>query len=278
MATKKATSPAKRSTAAKPKVKAKTSTVKATAASRRFSLLGNRPLKRLPLIGVLVAEFVGTFLLVASIFAVQGQPLFVAFAVVGIVLIVGAVSGSHINPAVTIGAWVTGRLNSLRALGYIAAQILGAVVAWLVLATFLRGTESEATQLLAGSGPQLFHAAAITEGKEWYILFAELLGTTILALGVASALRVGRDRIFAALSYGFAILIGLLVAGSVTAMFLTEANTGLTFLNPAVAFAANGVSWSLWPILAYVVAPALGGIIGFVLQDFLQAQAVDNKA
>ncbi|HEU4830892.1 MAG TPA: hypothetical protein VFS65_01835, partial [Candidatus Saccharimonadales bacterium] len=100
MATKKATSSAKRATAAKPK--AKTSTVKATAASKGFSLFGSKPLRRMPLVGAIVAEFVGTFLFVASLFAVQGQPLFVAFALVGVVLVIGAVSGSHVNPAITI--------------------------------------------------------------------------------------------------------------------------------------------------------------------------------
>jgi glycerol uptake facilitator-like aquaporin len=169
----------------------------------------------------------------------------------------------------TIGAWATRKISAMYAVGYVGAQVLGATIAWLVLDTFIKGS-SAAT---ATGGSSLFHAATLTGGKEWYIFFAELLGATILAFGLASALNMmKREKIAAAFSYGLATLIALLIAGSVTSMFLTESNTGLTFLNPATAIAANGLSWNLWPISIYIVAPILGSIIGFVLQDFLKTQ------
>lgn len=247
-------------------------TVEATASSKGDTLKGlksfYKSLKRTSIVGAILAEFIGTFLLVASAFTVQNQPLFVAFVLIGVVLVVGGTSGAHVNPAMTISAWVTRKISSINALGYIAAQVLGAVVAWLVLDTFLRGAGTS----LAGSSSQLYHAATLTSGKEWYIFFAELLGATILAFGFASSLRMKKDRISAAFAYGLAILVALLISGSVTGMFLTESNTGLSFMNPAAAIAANGLSWSLWPISIYIFAPVIGGIVGFVLQDFLQTQ------
>jgi glycerol uptake facilitator-like aquaporin len=270
MADKKATSSNKKSTVHR------TSTVEATASTTGSVLLSYKKfyksLKRTPIIGVMLAEFIGTFLLVASIFTVQGQPLFVAFVLIGVVLVVGGVSGAHVNPAMTIGAWATRKISALYALGYIAAQVLGAVVAWLVLNAFLGGAAASAT----GARQSLFHAATLTGGKEWYIFFAELLGATILAFGLATALNIKREKIAAAFSYGLAILVALLVAGSVTSMYLTESNTGLTFLNPATAIAANGLSWNLWPIAIYIFAPVIGGIVGFALQDFLQSQTDDS--
>lgn len=268
MATKKAVSAAKKTSVKKTNSRSKVSTVKAVSSSRGSNLF-SVGLNRSPFVGALIAEFIGTFLLVASIIAVQGQPLFVAFALVGIVLVVGGLSGAHVNPALTVGAWVTGKMKSLRAVGYIVAQVLGAILAFVVLNAFLKGSESAT----AASAPALYHAASITSGKEWYVFFAELLGTTILALGFASALRDKRDKIVSAFTYGMALLIGLLIAGSITALFLTVQNTGLTFLNPAVAIATNGLAWSVWPIAIYILAPFVGGIIGFILLDLLRAES-----
>src|SRR5680860_31708 len=57
----------------------------------------------MPIIGALIAEFIGAFLLTAAFVEMQASPLFVAFALGGVVLIVGGVSGAHVNPAVTVG-------------------------------------------------------------------------------------------------------------------------------------------------------------------------------
>lgn len=272
MATRKASSAAKkstakRSTAAKPKSK----TVSAAASKNKQVVLFGLKFNKSPLLGALIAEFVGTFLLVASILTVQGQPLFVAFAIVGIAMIIGGFSGSHFNPALTVAAWVTRRINWIRTVGYIVAQALGAVVAYLVLNAFLQNSASDATSLYA-SAPTLFHAAGLPAGHEWYVLFAELLGTTILGFGFAAALRNVRDKVASGFTYGLSLLIALLVAGSVTALLLTAANTGLTFVNPAAALAANGLSWELWPILVYVVAPIVGAVVGFIIHDLVQAE------
>jgi aquaporin Z len=229
-------------------------------------------LKEMPIIGALIAEFIGAFLLTAAYIEMQGSPLFVAFALGGIVLIIGGVSGAHVNPAVTIGAWVTRKMNWVYALGYIVAQLLGATVAYLVLNTFLHAGTATA---LGAAAPTLLHAATIINGKEWYIFFTELLGTTILVLGVATALRYKKNRIVAAFAAGFAISLALYIALTLNSPLLqssTESNAILTFLNPAIAFAANGLAWSTWPLVIYIVAPVLGGIAGFAIQDFLHSQ------
>src|SRR5690606_14973893 len=106
----------------------------------------------------------------------------------------GALSGSHVNPAITIGAWATKRIDGLRAFGYIIVQVLGAIAAFYVLKTFLGGAEAPTEEAMAygATAPQLFSAAAVSEfaGKEWFVVGAEILGTTILAYAVAHASRL----------------------------------------------------------------------------------------
>jgi len=273
MVSKPAISSTKKSTIAssKDKVSTKKSTNSVISKITSITRSVHAKIQSMPLIAAVVAEFIGTFLLVSAIFAVQGQPLYVAFILIGIVLMIGGASGIYVNPAMTVGAWVTRKIKPIQAVCYILAQIFGAVVAWLVLNAFLNG----AVESAALTGQSLFHAATLTSGKEWTIFFAELLGSTILALGIAAAIRAKRSGIKTALTYGFSILSALLVTGWVTSMLLTEQNTALSFLNPAVAIAANGLSWNIWPIAVYIIAPIIGGILGFAIQDLLKTKNDD---
>ena len=251
-------------------------TKKSTTSIKEFIICSCKQDRKMPIISALIAEFIGTFIFITAFFQMQGNPLFVGFTLVGIFLIIGGVSGAHINPAMTIGAWVTRKITWFRAIGYILAQAAGATIAWLVLKTFLEGAKTATADLYSASGSSLFHTATLTSGKEWYIFFAELLGVTILAFGFATALRVRREKVAAAFSVGLAMLIALYLAMSLSSVLLTEANTSLTFLNPALAFAADGISWNLWPIAIFILAPVIGGIAGFVLHDLLQPKDSEN--
>lgn len=226
-----------------------------------------------PIVGAMIAEFIGTFMLTAAFLEMQSSPLFVAFAFIGIILVVGGVSGAHLNPATTIGAWVTGKIKGARAIAYIVAQFIGAGIALLVLNSFLGAVDTSSSYSTAS----IFSAATIS-GSEWYLFFAELLGATILSLGVATGLSKKRNKIAYALTAGLSMLVALYIAMSLSTVLLTESYTGFTFLNPAIAFAANGLSWNIWPIAIFILAPVLGGIIGFALQTLMQhSQATDES-
>jgi aquaporin Z len=270
MATKKAASVAKKSAAKQ--TTTKVTTVKAVesrpamqtpASSKRavrFSLA------RTPLVAALIAEFIGTFILTATIVAGQGQPILVFFALVGVVLAVGTISGAYVNPALVLGAWVTRRMNGLRAAGYIVAQILGAMLALVVLTAFVNAAPAPSAESY-GAASQLFKAAALPENKEWYIFFSEFIGLLIFGFAVASATREKRERTAAAFTIGLGAFLGLMVAGSAAAFLGANA-----VLNPAVAIGLQAISFgSVWPIAVYVIGGSLGAIVGFVLYDLLRS-------
>lgn len=266
MATKKATAPVKKSTAKKP---VKKSTVKAVAAPAKTGLFSS-PLRRAPFVGTLVAEFIGTFLLAVAVIAGQGQPIIILFALAGIVLLIGSLSGAHVNPAMTVAAWVTRKISGLRALGYVAAQFLGALAALGLLSTFVGGA-SEGESLYGA--PSLFTASALPEGKEWYIFFSELIGTAILGLVVATAIGTAKQKkITSALTVGFGIFVALLFAASAASYV-----GGSAIINPAVALSLEALKWDLWPLVVYVLAPVVGGIIGFILYDILSVENDGGK-
>lgn len=271
MATKKAASTAKKSTVKKPIAKKQTTTKVTTlkavesrpassaaavssSAGRRFGLV------RTPLAAALIAEFVGTFIFAAVVVAGQGQPILALFALVGVVLAVGSISGGYVNPALVIGAWVTRRMSGLRAIAYIVAQILGAMLALVVLNAFLGGVSAPAADQFT-QAPSLFKAAALPEGKEWFIFLAEFLGTLIFAFAAANAFREVRDRTAKAFTLGLGVFLGLMVAGSVAAFYSANA-----ILNPAVAISLQAINFSsIWPIAIYVIGSVLGAVAGFGL-------------
>lgn len=243
----------------------KVSAVASTAPRARF---GNRTF----IASALIGEFIGTFLLTIAFMGAKGDPLYLGFALAGVVLIVGTLSGAHVNPAVTVGAWVTRKISSLRALGYIVAQVLGATLAFAALNMFLNSVEqpdAQSAAMLGQSTPELYKIAAITAKNEWTVFFIEVIAAGIFTFAVAGARQIVNDRTAKAFTIG----LGILVAGifATIAAGYVQANS---VFNPAIALAVQAVDWSkisVMAIAAYLIAPLLGGVIGFGLRDLLSS-------
>lgn len=277
MATKKATTTKKKAPAKKP---AKTTsaaavtktTVKTVPAPAKKQTLGAHIESALLSKGLwraLAAEFIGTFLLASIIVAGQGQPIFVLFGLVAIVLLIGAISGAHVNPAVTLGAWVTRRIGWLRAVAYIFVQFLGAAVAYFALSAFLGGAEtpSAEAQMYGASTASLFSVASLAEladGKQWYVFAAEILGTAILGFAVASATRA-KETFAAAFTVGGGIFIALMIGLTVT----SYVGAG-SVINPAVALTLQAYAGGVWAFIAYGLGAIIGGVAGFLIHDLVR--------
>ncbi len=273
MATKKAGTTAKKTTRSKSQpAKANVTTVKAVetnraASSGRFGLSDRRTV----LAAALIGEFIGTFLLTCAFLVTKGEPLYMGFVLVTLVLMVGTLSGAYLNPMLTVGAWVTRKVGHLRAVTYIVAQLLGAGAAFVVLSAFIGANgDTSSASALGQQSPELFKLAVLTEKNHWFVFFAELLGTSVFAFAVAGALREKTDRVAKAFGVGFGLFVGGLVAG--VAASYVAANVAL---NPAIALAASAVDWGKidwFAVVAYLVAPLLGGIIGFALRDVVETK------
>ncbi len=272
MATKKSASTVKKKPVAKKasapvaKTTTKVTTVRAAAAPRRkaFSFSSS------PVLAASIAEFVGTFLLAAIVLSSQGSAIVVFFALMAIVLAVGAISGAYVNPLLTVGAWATRRLSNVRAASYLVAQVLGAMMALVVVNGFVSAAPQVSGQsaMFGQQGASLFKASALVEGKEWYVLAAELLGAVIFAFAVAAAARETSRT-----AKAFGVAGGLLVALVVATYCVSTVGMGGAILNPAVAAAVQALSWKVWPIMIYVVTPLIGGILGFMLHDMISEES-----
>ena len=82
----------------------------------------------------LVGEFFGTFLLLMSIFA-TGNAFVIGATLALIVLLLGGISGAHVNPAVSVAMLVKGAITGTEFVTFTMAQMLGAISAWYAYST-----------------------------------------------------------------------------------------------------------------------------------------------
>lgn len=163
------------------------------------------------------------------------------------------ISGGHFNPAVTIGFWVTRRLNTLDTFAYMALQLAGAIAA----AFFLKAViPEEAWRAVALGTPDLAR-----DFPRWAGMSLEALATFFLVL-IVFAISVderGPSRPIAGFGIGLAYSLGILVLGPFTG----------GALNPARAFgpALAATHWSNHGV--YWVGPLAGGFVAGLLYDSL---------
>jgi glycerol uptake facilitator-like aquaporin len=199
-------------------------------------------------VAMILAEFLGTALLTLAVLAVSkstiGIPYFVAIAAGVVVamatLALGAVSGAHLNPLVTLGLWSVRKVKTIPAVVYVAAQLLGGIAAYYLFTYFIG---------------QTWHNTGQFEGK---ILVAETVGAFIFGLGFATAVFQKLEGGKAAAVIGMSLMLGILVSA---------AGAG-GIVNPAVALGVRSWVWG-----TYVLGPILGGIIAFNLYGLLFAPA-----
>lgn len=152
---------------------------------------------------IILSELVGTFVLtlVALLSLQDVAALYVGLTVAVLVLSVGAVSGAHLNPAVSFGLWSARKLRGLLLPVYWLAQFAGAAVAILVLGLFNGGS---------------YHLDfSHFSNVHWGILGAELLGTAVFLFGLIAVVSNDKlSQVGKAFGVGLSLTIGILVSGA----------------------------------------------------------------
>jgi aquaporin TIP len=206
-----------------------------------------------------VAEFVSTFALIfigaGAVIAVglgldlTGVALAHGLVLAIMVSVTAHVSGGHVNPAVTIGLWVAGKVPGGRAVVYIVAQLLGAVAAAFLLKYVVPtglfdaaggGTPALATEIAVGKG-------ILIEAVTTFFLVFAVFGTAVDPRGPFSKT--------AGLTIGLVIAFDIMAFGPYTGAAMNPAR----WFGPALADGA----WSDW--FVWIVGPVAGGIIAAVL-------------
>lgn len=218
-----------------------------------------------------LSEFIGTFWLVlggcGSALLAAGFPnvgiglLGVAFAfgltVLTIAYSFGHISGAHLNPAVTIGLWMGGRISTGEVLPYIISQILGGIAAASVLYIIVTGNGSAIGDFAANGygdhspGHYSMQAAMVTECIMTFMFLLVILGST----------DEKAPKGFAGIAIGLTLTLIHLVSIPVT-------NTSV---NPArsISQALFVGDWALSQLWLFIVMPIVGAsLAGMVYKYF----------
>jgi aquaporin Z len=212
------------------------------------------------------AEFFGTFWLVlggcgsavlAAAFPGLGIGLLGVSAAFGLTVLtmafaIGHVSGCHLNPAVSIGLWMGGRIEARKLLPYIVSQVLGGIVAAAVL--YLIASGKAGFDVSAGFASNGY--GEHSPGK--YSLLAALVCEVVMTMMFLIVILGATDKRAPA---GFApIAIGLCL----TLIHLISIPVTNTSVNPArstgVALFVGG--WAIEQLWLFWVAPIVGAVLG----------------
>ncbi len=218
-----------------------------------------------------MAEFVGTFALVfiaagsvcADFYLRQagGQGLgllgiSIAFGIVVIAVIYATsyVSGSHVNPAVTVSFWITKRMEPNTAIMYIISQIAGASLAGLALKTLF----PDAAKTVYLGTCVLAPGVSIARGVLMEFIISFLLIFTIYGTLVDKRASPG----FAGIAVGLVVLFGAMIGGTISG----------GAMNPARVFGPALASGQFTHHYVWWLGPILGGIAAGFVYDKLFAE------
>ena len=199
----------------------------------------------------LVSEFIGTFALIfigAGALAIGSANLLGVALAHGLVIVVfiyayGHLSGTHINPAVTLGLLIAGEIEFVAAIGYWIVQFLGGILGAVLLNALLPDPgDLGVTILTEGVTP--------VQGLVIEIVLTFFLVNTIFNTAVSR--KAGN---FAGLAIGLTLVLAILMGGPLTRASLNPART----LGPAIV---SGNYADLW---LYFVGPCVGAILAALL-------------
>ena len=219
----------------------------------------------------LVAEFIGTFWLVLG--GCGSAVLAAAFPEVGIGLVgvslafgltvltiaysLGHISGAHLNPAVSIGLWAGGRFSSKDLFPYIAAQVLGGLLAAGVLYVIATGNGSAIGNFAANGygehSPGKYDLGAA--------LVCEIVMTFMFLIVILGATDKKAPAGFAGLAIGLALTLIHLISIPVT-------NTSV---NPArsISQAVFVGGWAIEQLWLFILAPIVGAALAGLVYKYL---------
>jgi len=182
-----------------------------------------------------------------------GVALAHGLALAVLVSALGFISGAHFNPAVTLAVWIMGRIAPMRAVLYVAAQLVGALGAGLALKAVFADAWQPSNIGSPALGPGITPVLGIG---------VEAVLTALLVLVVIGTAVDSRGPKIGGLAIGLAVAADILVGGPLTGAAMNPAR----WFGPAVAAGAFA-DWYVWWI-----GPAIGAAVAALLYRFALSQ------
>jgi MIP family channel proteins len=217
-----------------------------------------------------LAEFLGTFTLVfigagagalleANSAGLVGVALAHGLALLVIVYTWGSMSGAHVNPAVTLGAAITGRINAVTAIAYWIAQFAGGVAAAYLLFYLIGANNGNLGQTIGSLTPGI---EGVSKGLASPIrtIIVEAILTFFLMTSVFASGILNKNGNLAGVAIGWVLTMDIIMGGPLTGASMNPART----FGPALVLRDVQSMSYVW---MYMVGPFAGAAVGALLYD-----------
>lgn len=210
-----------------------------------------------------IAEFIGTFTLVllgcgaAVIAGPEVGFLGISFAF-GLALIamaygIGPISGCHINPAVSLGVLIAGRMSAGEFVQYAIAQVLGGIAGAVVLYLIVSGKASGHDLAASGLGQNGWGAGYLGEYSFSSAFIFEVVATFLFLVVILGATQSSAPGAMAGLAIGLTLVVIHIVGINVTGVSVNPARS----IGPALLVGGQALG-QLW---LFIVAPMIGAAL-----------------
>ena len=210
-----------------------------------------------------ISELIGTMVLVlfgcgsaaiaGSILGNLGIAMAFGLSIVAMAYVIGDISGCHINPAVSIGMWIDGRMEAKDLIMYIVFQCIGAIIGTALLATLINTAPSLGGYMATGLGQNGFGAASSVGINVYGALITEIILTFVFVFTVLGVTRSEKTSVVAGIVIGLTLAFVHIMGIPLTGTSVNPARS----LGPALFM--GGVA--LQQVWVFIVAPIIGAVI-----------------
>ncbi len=223
-----------------------------------------------------LAELIGTFILVffgvgsavlmGEQIGMHGIAIAFGLSIVAAAYGLGAISGAHLNPAVSLGMVAAGRMSGTEFGRYVAAQVAGAILGALVILVIASG-KADYSLAANGLGQNGYGEGYLGEYSAGSALLFEFVATFLFVTVILGATQAGAPAAMAGLAIGLTLAGIHLVGINVTGVSVNPARS----IGPALLAGATAMG-DLW---VFIVAPLAGGAVAGIVHKmgFTRADA-----
>ena len=221
-----------------------------------------------------ISELIGTMVLVlfgcgsaaiaGTVLGTLGIALAFGLSIVAMAYVIGDISGCHINPAVSIGMWIDGRLNAKDLVAYIIFQCIGAIIGIALLAVIINSAPSLGGYVATGLGQNGFGSASSVGLGVIGAIIVEIILTFVFVFTVLGVTKKVENSAVAGIVIGLTLTFVHIMGIPLTGTSVNPARS----LAPALFLGGQ----ALQQVWVFILAPIVGAIIAGLLYKGLNTE------
>ena len=214
-----------------------------------------------------IAELIGTMVLVlfgcgsaaiaGSVLGNLGIALAFGLSIVAMAYVIGDISGCHINPAVSIGMWIDGRMEAKDLLMYIVFQCIGAIIGIAILAVIINSAPNLGGYMTTGLGANGFGSASSVGINVVGAIIVEIILTFVFVFTVLGVTKKAENGAIAGIVIGLTLAFVHIMGIPLTGTSVNPARS----LAPALFLGGQ----ALQQVWVFILAPIVGAVIAGLL-------------